>query len=85
VPWLASAEQPIVAIDHQPDQLVKAASRPPAKLRLRLGRIADQMINLRGALQGLVNYNVVVGIHAGLVERDLQTLPHQMRLGRCLR
>ena len=76
----ASAQQLIVGVDHQPDQLLKAGSRPPAELSLRLGRVADQMIDLRRALERLVDPDVIVDRDAGLVEGDLQALPHRVRL-----
>src|ERR1700682_1953207 len=68
---------------HQADQLLEGRLRLPAEVALRLGGIADQMVDLRRSHERRVDHDVPLEVsEAGLVERALAALAHGVRLAR---
>jgi hypothetical protein len=58
-----------VGVDHHPHELLEADGRLPAERRLRLGVVADQEVDLRGAEVALVDRDVVVPVEIDVTER----------------
>src|SRR5689334_4433382 len=68
-----------VGPDHEADQLFEARPRLPAEVGPRLREVADQMVDLRGADEALIELHVALPIvDTGLVERDLHALAHRV-------
>src|SRR3954469_13242499 len=72
-----------VGADHQADQLLEVRLRLPAELALGLGRVADEQVDLGRALERVVDPHARLPLEPDLVERDLDTAPHGVRLAGC--
>src|SRR3954470_7095142 len=58
----AAGQQLEVGLDHPLDHLLERRARGPAELLARLGRVADQVLDLGRAQEALVDAHVLLGI-----------------------
>ena len=65
-----------VRIDHDADEFLKSNLGFPIQNFLRLGRIADQQVDLGRPEETLVDGDVVLPVQTGVTEGDLAELGH---------
>src|SRR5262245_19910975 len=69
-----------IRVDHHPDQPREIERRPPAQLRPRLRAVANQVLDLGGADETLVEPDVILPSEADAIERDLDEIAYGMAL-----
>src|ERR1044072_3741059 len=71
-PW----EQLDVRVSHHARHLLEARARHPAELLARLGRVADQVLDLGRAQEARIDPDVMLGGEPRVLEGDLHELTH---------
>ena len=63
---------------HLPDQFPKSSRGAPSELFLSFGRIADQQIDFRGAVEARIYLDILPVIQIGLGESQFAKFPDRM-------